>query len=548
MKPHNILRISNLSISFKSKKQSLVAVNKLSFELNRGEVLALVGESGSGKSTTALGLLGFRQTGPGVEFSGSIHYRNKKGEILALHQLPPKAWQQIRGREIAMIFQNPARALNPLLTCGAQLKESLQSLENLQGTALQKRMQTLLEQVQLPKAERMLNAYPHQLSGGQQQRFMIALALAGKPALLLADEPTSALDRPIEREIIALLKKLQQQLNLAMLFITHDLELVQQLADKLIVLRNGRCIEKGSTRTIFTAPSTLYTIQLINSRPPADKRLLRLPEQKDIQLLLEQHDKKWPENGTELLHKQMGLSPNAPTSAVPALPKNKTDFLVKNLSISYGQGKQYIQIVKNINFSIRQGHTLGLTGPSGSGKSSIARALLRLIPVEKGHFFHRETDLLNLPEEIWRKQCRKYQMIFQDPYSSFNPLHSIGRALTEPLLYHRLAPNKDEALQQAVAILQRVGIEENALERLPRQFSGGQRQRLAIARALLLQPELLICDECVSALDTIVQARVLNLLKELQEEYGFSCLFISHDEAVIRFMADDALMLRGPAA
>lgn len=540
MNDHNLLMVNNLNVSISTENRTIQAVNNLSFNLNRGEILALVGESGSGKSTTALSLLGFRQTPPYYHLEGSIFYQTRANKRIALHLLTPKDWQRLRGREIALIFQNPAHALNPLLRCGQQMKETLYTLENLRGKALRQRMTELLEQVQLPTTQRILQAYPHQLSGGQQQRFMIALALAGRPALLLADEPTSALDRPIEKEIIGLLKKLQKQLNLSMLFITHDLELVEELADRVLILRHGQCVEQGPTKRIFAQPKSTYTALLLNSRPPKDKKIHRLPEEKDIIKLLEKYQGQWPENGRQLLYEQYELSPNAPP---PPKHTTTTSFRIEDLSICYGRGRKALQVVKNVQFTIQSGQTLGLMGPSGSGKSSIARALLRLIPVQSGKFFHGATDLLSLSQKEWLQRCRKYQMIFQDPYGSFNPLLSIQETLTAPLLYHKIAAHREDARQQAAEMLLQVGMQAEHLERYPHQFSGGQRQRIAIARALLMQPELLICDECVSSLDTVVQARVLNLLKTLQRKFNFACLFISHDENVVRFMSDEVYTL-----
>ncbi len=534
----NLLTVNDLHIFFHTETERVEAVSGLSFELKRGETLALVGESGSGKSSTALSLLGFRQTEAGQEVKGSILFQNKAGDVLPLHQLDAKAWQLLRGREISMIFQNPARALNPLLRCGDQLAETLQQLEGLKGPALKKRMQELLAQVQLSDLDRLWAAFPHQLSGGQQQRLMLALALAGRPSLLLADEPTSSLDKAVEKEIIGLLKKLQNELGLSLLFITHDLSLVQQLADYTLVLQQGQCAEYGPTASLFARPTSSYTAQLLLGRPPRDIRLHRLPEENDILSIFEKHGGTWPEEGSKQLYARLKLSPNTSPAA-----ERETSFLIKDLSIAYGRGKEKKTILQNICFSIKSGTTLGLTGPSGSGKSSIARALLRLIPAESGSFLHGKTDLFSLPPDIWRKQCRKYQMIFQDPYSSLNPRHRIERVLTEPLLFAGLAKTREEAVRQAVKMLEKVGLEEKHLRRLPHQFSGGQRQRIALARALLMRPELLICDECVSALDTMAQARVLNLLKELQEEYGFAGLFISHDEEVVHFMADEIFQL-----
>ncbi len=537
-KADKLLVVKDLCVSFRTEHGMIEAVRNLSFELKRGETLALVGESGSGKSTTALSLLGFRQTGPDLKVKGSIHFKNKAGETLPLHEYGQRAWQLLRGREIAMIFQNPARALNPLLPCGEQLAETVKQLEGLKGYALEERMQELLSQVQLAGFNRIFTAFPHQLSGGQQQRFMLALALAGRPSLLLADEPTSALDRAVEKEIVGLLKKLQKQLELSLLFITHDLRLVRQLANRTLVLRKGRCVEHSPTTTLFDHPSTAYTAQLLYSRPPHDTQLHRLPEEKDIQTLFDTHGGRWPENGVKQLYARLKLSPNASRPE-----KRQADFRIQNLSISYGHGKRKRRIVENISFSLQHGTTLGLMGPSGTGKSSIARALLRLIPVESGNFWHGKTNLFALTPERWRKQCRKYQMIFQDPYSSLNPRHRIEQILTEPLLFLQLNKTAGEARRQAVKMLRQVGLEEQHMSRLPHQFSGGQRQRIALARALLMQPDLLICDECVSALDSTVQAKVLNLIKELQKQYHFACLFISHDEDVVHFMANEVLHL-----
>ena len=533
------LSVEDLHISFLSGGEKVPAVAGLSFSLQRGETLALVGESGAGKSTTALALMGFRQTKGKCELHGRMSYYPKESESIELSSLSEKGWRRLRGREIGMIFQNPARALNPVLRCGEQLAEAIRLHEQISGQALQQRLQELLEQVQLPAEERLLKSWPHQLSGGQQQRFMIALALAGQPSLLIADEPTSALDRTTEDEILKLLESLKERLQLSMLFITHDMALVKRLADRVMVLQQGRCVEEGPVEEVFARPQHPYTALLIASRPPANQKLHRLPEVEDVRALFEKSGNQWPEEGLKELHTALRRS--------PASLQKETDstaaFRIENLSISYGEGKDKIRVVENFNAAWPARSTLGLMGPSGSGKSSIARALLRLIPAESGSFFRGTLDLLALSPKSWRSRCYKYQMIFQDPYSTLNPRHNIARALTQPLLYHRLAGNRQEALKKAAAMLREVGLESEHLQRHPNAFSGGQRQRIAIARALLMQPELLICDECVSALDPGIQARVLNLIKELQEKYGFACLFISHDEEVVRFMADEICVL-----
>ena len=534
------LSVEDLHISFLSGGKKVAAVAGLSFSLKRGETLALVGESGAGKSTTALALMGFRQTKGKCELHGRMSYYAEEGKSIELASLPEKDWLRLRGREIGMIFQNPARALNPVLRCGEQLAETIRLHERISGQALQQRLRELLEQVQLPAEERLLKAWPHQLSGGQQQRFMIALALAGHPALLIADEPTSALDRSTEDEIIKLLESLKKRLQLSMLFITHDMALVKRLADRVMVLQQGKCVEEGSVEEVFARPQHPYTALLIASRPPAGQKLHRLPEAKDVWALFEKSGNQWPEEGLKELHTVLKSGPASRPKELSNLPA----FRIENLSISYGEGKDKIRVVENFNAAWPARSTLGLMGPSGSGKSSIARALLRLIPTESGSFFQGNCDLLALPPKSWRSRCYKYQMIFQDPYSTLNPRHNIAQTLTQPLLYHRLAKSRKEALEKAAAMLREVGLKSEHLQRYPRAFSGGQRQRIAIARALLMQPQLLICDECVSALDPGIQARVLNLIKELQEKYGFSCLFISHDEDVVRFMADEVCVLK----
>lgn len=523
-----ILQIKDLSIAFKADKKYNSVVKNVSYSLNKNEILGIVGESGSGKSVSSLAIMGLLPAKTSKIDKGSIHFESR--EITALKN---KEYQKIRGKEISMIFQEPMSSLNPSLTCGFQVMEIL-----LQHTSLSKekaKAQTILlfEKVKLPRPESVFDSYPHQISGGQKQRVMIAMAIACKPKILIADEPTTALDVTVQKEIISLLKEIQLETGMSIIFISHDLSLVSEIADRLIVMYKGGIVEQGYAEDIFKNPQHLYTKALLNSRPPLDKRLKKLPTIKDYledtfdPVIISKQER-------ELLHNELYSQP--PLLEVVNLEKEYFSKAGLFKSSSF-------KAVDDISFKLYEGETLGLVGESGCGKSTLGNAILQLDKATAGKVFYKGNDITRLGKNDLRALRKEIQIIFQDPYSSLNPRIPVGRAISEPIKVHGLYKNPKEIKQKVLEILKRVGLSEEHYYRYPHEFSGGQRQRIGIARTIALQPKLIVCDESVSALDISVQAQVLNLLNELKEGFGFTYIFISHDLAVVKFMADQLLVM-----
>ncbi|UNY99653.1 ABC transporter ATP-binding protein [Zhouia spongiae] len=523
-----ILQIKDLSIAFKADKKYNSVVKNVSYSLNKNEILGIVGESGSGKSVSSLAIMGLLPAKTSKIDKGSIHFESR--EITALKN---KEYQKIRGKEISMIFQEPMSSLNPSLTCGFQVMEIL-----LQHTSLSKekaKAQTILlfEKVKLPRPESVFDSYPHQISGGQKQRVMIAMAIACKPKILIADEPTTALDVTVQKEIISLLKEIQLETGMSIIFISHDLSLVSEIADRLIVMYKGGIVEQGYAEDIFKNPQHLYTKALLNSRPPLDKRLKKLPTIKDYledtfdPVIISKQER-------ELLHNELYSRP--PLLEVVNLEKEYFSKAGLFKSSSF-------KAVDDISFKLYEGETLGLVGESGCGKSTLGNAILQLDKATAGKVFYKGNDITRLGKNDLRALRKEIQIIFQDPYSSLNPRIPVGRAISEPIKVHGLYKNPKEIKQKVLEILKRVGLSEEHYYRYPHEFSGGQRQRIGIARTIALQPRLIVCDESVSALDISVQAQVLNLLNELKEGFGFTYIFISHDLAVVKFMADQLLVM-----
>jgi len=525
-----ILDIQSLSITFAGKQ----VLRDVSFGIQAGETLGLVGESGSGKSLTSLSVL---RLNPG-QASGRILLRHREETIDVLSQ-PEQKMPSIRGKSAAMIFQEPMTSLNPYYTCGFQVVEALRTHEKLSKAQARARCLELFREVQLPRPEAMMRAYPHQISGGQKQRVMIAMAISCSPGLLIADEPTTALDPTVQKSIVQTLKRLQEGRGMAMLFISHDLGLVSALAHRIAVLYRGDLVEQGKTADILSNPQHPYTRSLWACRPrllSAAQRPARLPTVEDFL------------NGQE--NNSLFHSPRPATDSLAA-----TLLKVEGLTVKYtlerdwlGRERTSINAVDGVGFELKKGQTLGLVGESGCGKSTLGRALLGLLPVHSGEIQFADTNLRTLKGEALRKFRPNMQMIFQDPFGSLNPYMSVGHAIAEPLWVHRKYASKAACREQALKWLQRVGLPEEAFGRYPAEFSGGQRQRIGIARALALKPQVLICDESVAALDVSVQAQVLNLLRGLQEEEGFACLFISHDLAVVHYMSDEVLVMQAGKA
>ncbi|RZP08639.1 MAG: ABC transporter ATP-binding protein [Flavobacteriales bacterium] len=507
MSNNKLLSIKKLTIKIGDQ----IILSNVSFDLKKNEVLGLVGESGSGKSFTALSVLDL------------IHLKNLKteGKIIfngrELNELSKKEYQKIRGKEISMIFQEPMSSLNPTMKCGDQISEIIINHEKISKKIAKKRSIELIKKVQLKNPKLVFEKYPFQLSGGQQQRIMIAIAIACKPKLLIADEPTTSLDSLVRNDIISLIKSLQNEYSMSVLFISHDLKLVSKFVDNLIVLKNGIIIEKGVSSQIFNSPKENYTKHLINSSPPKNNRPNRL---------ITSTNKK-----NKIISKEERADHHLKIY-------NKNPILkINNLTVFYKNN----QILKDISFDLYKGETLGIIGESGSGKSTIAKSILGLIKINNGEILFKNQNTNDISNSIFRK---KVQLIFQDPYSSLNSEISIGKSIIEPMIAHKIFNSKHEMKCRAIELLNQVGLSESDFKKFPNQFSGGQRQRIVIARALALNPEIIICDESVSALDVSIQAQILNLLSDLKEKYLFTFLFISHDMSVIKYFTDRLIVLK----
>ena len=528
MATKKILDVLGLNISFWENKQKTTVVHDIDFSLYENEILAIVGESGSGKSVTSKAIMGLLQD-KNTHIKGRINF-----EETSLLSLSSKEFAKLRGNDIAMIFQEPMSALNPSLTCGFQVAEILLHHKKVSASEVKKEVLQLFEKVKLPRPQDMYTSYPHQISGGQMQRVVIAMAIACKPKLLIADEPTTALDVTVQKEILQLLKDLQKQTGMSMLFISHDLALVCELADRVLVMYKGDIVEKGTVKEIFEAPKKPYTKALLGSRPKLDVRYKVLPTIASI--------------------KDNSFIPQSITSQQRAKKHQKiytkTPLLrVENVAKSYfskvgvfGQ-KQEIKAVNGISFDVFEGETLGLVGESGCGKSTLGKVILQLEKATKGSIFYKGKEITSLKSKDLRSLRKDIQLIFQDPYSSLHPRKIIGQAIIEPMEVHGIGSSKKQRKEKAMELLSRVGLEASYFHRYPHQLSGGQRQRVGIARTIAMEPKLVICDESVSALDISVQAQVLNLLNELKEDFGFTYIFISHDLAVVKYMADQLLVM-----
>jgi peptide/nickel transport system ATP-binding protein len=536
-----LLKVEDLHVAFRlhdadGRAHRVEAVGRgeqgISFEVPANTTVAIVGESGSGKSVTAMALVQLLPRN--AECSGRVSWR---GEDLL--QAPRAHMQRLRGREIACVFQDPMSSLNPVLTVGQQIAEPLRKHLSLSRVAARRRAEELLAEVGIAKPRRRLDAYPHQLSGGQQQRVMIAMALACEPQLLIADEPTTALDVTIQRQILELLARLQAQRGLAMLYISHDLAVVGEVAQQIVVMRQGTVRERGSVGELFGAPKDAYTRALLACRPRLDERPRRLTVIDDV--LAE------PELATPVREVDVDLNPRRADDDDPVVLQ--VDGLSKSFWLRRGLvGRREFPAVQDVRFTLRRGHTLGVVGESGSGKTTMGLTLLRLHDAASGPLAGRVLlhghDLLALAPASRLAMRRRIQIVFQNPYESLNPRFTIGQTLVEPMAIHGIGADAPARERRARDWLLRVGLDEAAMHKYPHEFSGGQRQRIAIARSLTLSPDVLVLDEAVAALDVSVQAQVLNLLKDLQDELGLAYIFISHDLAVVRFMADDVMVMK----
>ncbi|MEZ4839263.1 ABC transporter ATP-binding protein [Flavobacterium sp.] len=524
-----LLAVKKLIISFKKEKEYVPVVHDLTYCLYENEIVGIVGESGSGKSVSSLAIMGLLPKRISLINNGSIIFDGKD-----ITHLSDKEFQKIRGNEIAMIFQEPMSSLNPSLQCGFQVAEILTRHTSLPKKEIKTEVLSLFEKVKLPNPKELFNKYPHQISGGQKQRVMIAMAIACKPKILIADEPTTALDVTVQKEIIHLLKDLQQETKMSILFISHDLSLVSEIANRVLVMYKGEIVEQGNAKAIFENPQHNYTKALIASRPSLEYRLKRLPT---IQDFLSERGKREVVSAEERKENQKKIYAKAPLLEV----KNVEKEYLSTVGL-FGK-KLSFKAVDDVSFKIYEGETVGLVGESGCGKSTLGNAILQLDKATAGQIFYKGNDITKLNKDEIRKLRKEIQLIFQDPYSSLNPRIPVGKAIMEPMKVHGLYKNDAERKAKTIEILERVGLGEDFFNRYPHEFSGGQRQRVGIARTIALQPKLIVCDESVSALDISVQAQVLNLLNELKENFGFTYIFISHDLAVVKYMSDQVLVM-----
>ncbi|WP_216690455.1 ABC transporter ATP-binding protein [Hymenobacter siberiensis] len=631
--PNPLLTVSNLTIDFSSHRGDVRAVDNVSFELHRGETLAIVGESGSGKSVTSLALLGLIPMPPGRIASGEALFQSEKLGQTDLLKLSETDLRQVRGNDIGMIFQEPMTSLNPVYTCGSQVVEALRLHTDLTEAAAKQRTIELFTEAQLPRPEAIFSSYPHEISGGQKQRVMIAMAMACRPALLIADEPTTALDVTVQAQMLRLIDDLRRQRNTAVLFITHDLGVVAEIADRILVMYRGKVVEQGRVLDIFSNPQHPYTKGLLACRPRLSVGKKRLPVVADFMgqdasgqlfaqpapvVALEDealtdsspeieaqhlHDKTDTAKTFPVEHGVLGDVPRVETGAAPftsppellskkeGAPVREDDSsteLTKSISgapsfLERGSGGEvssapllevlnlqvyfplrkgffrratdYVRAVDDVSFTLYPGETIGLVGESGCGKTTLGRALLRLTEPTAGSILFEGTDLAKLSSGDLRRRRRDLQLVFQDPYAALNPMLTVGEAIWEPMRVHNVGGTRQQQKAKVLELLRTVGLRDEHFQRYPHEFSGGQRQRICIARALALQPKLIVCDESVSALDVSVQAQVLNLLNDLKREFGITYLFITHDLSVARFMSDRLLVMHqgrivesGPAA
>jgi len=522
-----LLSVRNLRISFRTDRRHTVeAVKGISFDVPRNSTVALVGESGSGKSVSSLAVMGLLPPDTTIVHPGS-RARFAGRELL---ELPLAERRKLCGKDIAMIFQEPMSSLNPVFTVGFQIGEVLRRHMGMNAKQARARTLELLNEVGIPDPANKIDAYPSQMSGGQQQRVMIAMAIACEPQLLIADEPTTALDVTIQKQIMDLIARLQKKHRMSVLFITHDLGLVGEIADRVIVMRHGEVREEGAAAQVFGAPRDAYTRALLHCRPKLDERPLRLPVIDDY------------------LSGRLAANAALPQRTRGSAPGDEPVLVVKNLAKSFTLreglfGKREFKAVKDVSFTLGRGKTLGVVGESGSGKTTVGLTLLRLHRATGGSALFDGRDLLTMSDRDYQAYKRRIQIIFQNPYASLNPRFTVGQILLEPMRIHRIGANDAERVGMAYQLLARVGLPELAFHRYPHEFSGGQRQRIAIARCLTMKPEILVCDESVSALDVSVQAQVLNLLQDLQDEYGMSYIFISHDLSVVKYIADQVMVM-----
>ena len=549
MLDQRLLEVKNLSTHFYTEEGMVKAVNQIDFFLNRGETLGIVGESGSGKSVTVLSIMRLLAKTAKIE-NGIITFHQERKDPIDLLSLPEKEMQAYRGRNLAMVFQEPMTSLNPVFKCGEQVAEAILLHQQVSKRMARDLTMNLFHQVKLQNPKRIFDAYPHQLSGGQKQRVMIAMALSCQPEILIADEPTTALDVTVQKAILELLNELKETTQTSIIFITHDLGVIADVADRVMVMYKGKIVEQGPVQQLFNQPQHPYTKGLLACRPPLNYRLKRLPVIEDYMEVQTSEN-----NEIQLVEKQTSFVPEkikAQTTQdrIEYLTAKDPFLEVKGLNTwfsskrnFFGKTTQYVKAVNDVSFEVYPGETLGLVGESGSGKTTLGRSLLRLVKPRSGAVWYKGQDLIKLPELKLKNLRKDLQIIFQDPFSSLNPSMTVGAAIMEPMRFHNLYNNDKERQEKVVDLLETVKLEPHHFNRYPHEFSGGQRQRIGIARALSVQPHFIVCDESVSALDVSVQAQVLNLLMELREQFNLTYIFISHDLSVVKFISDRIIVM-----
>ncbi|MEO9209832.1 MAG: ABC transporter ATP-binding protein [Ginsengibacter sp.] len=534
-----LLQIKNLCVDFETESSTTTALKNVSFQVNSGEVLAIVGESGSGKTITSLSILQLLPSPPAIYKSGEILFSEDGESSVNLLSLKENDIRKLRGNQISMIFQEPMTSLNPVQSCGDQVVEAIRTHQNISFQEAKEKTLALFAQVKLPDPPSMFGRYPHQISGGQKQRVMITMAMSCDPSLLIADEPTTALDVTVQKTILELIKDLQIAKNMSVIYITHDLELIAEIADRVIVVYQGEIVEEGIVKDIFLRPQHPYTKALLMCRPKPDSKGKRLPVVSDFLHPL-------PEN---VIKESIKIQEKIP-SATKVIKSQKPLLTVEKLSVHFpikknffGKTLKEFKAVDEVSFTVKAGETLGLVGESGCGKTTLGRTLIRLIKPTSGNIIFNGREIGEISDEAMRAMRKDIQIIFQDPYGSLNPRMTIGQAINEPMKIHHILPTERQRKEKIESLLEKVHLKPEFFNRYPHEFSGGQRQRICIARALSLNPDFIICDESVSALDVSVQAQVLNLLNDLKRELGFTCIFISHDLRVVHYISDRIMVM-----
>ncbi|AEW01298.1 ABC transporter ATP-binding protein [Niastella koreensis] len=535
-----LLQINNLQVDFVTEIGTTTAVKDISITVNRGEIVAIVGESGSGKSVTSLSILQLLPKASARYPQGDIRFSAGEGEPVNLLTQTPEQMRSIRGNQIAMIFQEPMTSLNPVFTCGHQVQEALRLHLKIGKKEAREKTIELFNRVKLPNPGQLFRRYPHQVSGGQKQRVMIAMAMSCEPSLLICDEPTTALDVTVQKTILQLIKELQQTQQMGVIFITHDLGVVAEVADRAVVMYRGEIVESGTVASIFTNPRHPYTKGLLACRPVLHPKGERLPVVSDF---LENNRPFDISRYTQVVEPPVELKEPDTTVKQPFIQVSRLNVWFPSKTNLFGKPVDYVKAIDNIRFEIYKGETLGLVGESGCGKTTLGRTLLGLIQPTSGSVRYDGTDLAKVDAQTMKEMRKDIQIIFQDPYSSLNPRLTIGAAIAEPLKVHNIISSPAQRKDRVVELLEKVNLKAEHFNRYPHEFSGGQRQRIVIARALALKPDFIVCDESVSALDVSVQAQVLNLLNDLKAEMGFTIVFISHDLSVVRYISDRIMVM-----